>query len=174
MSKIYQKNIPTAKNPAKSKFGGFTLIELLVVVLIIGVLAAIALPKYEVAVLKSRAVQALLSVRSLADAQTRYYMQNGHYTTDLSLLDIEIPSSQDFTVSYGEDCSTGNAGVHAIYRKGTLLFIYHPAPYPCSKNQGLAGVMECRALASSKAAQQTCLSMGGEKKYDGEWIIYYF
>ncbi|MBO7238819.1 MAG: prepilin-type N-terminal cleavage/methylation domain-containing protein [Elusimicrobiaceae bacterium] len=71
---------------------GFTLIELLVVVLIIGILAAIALPQYQKAVWKSKAVQLQVMAKSLVDAQTAYYLANGTYAEDFSSLDIGFDS----------------------------------------------------------------------------------
>ena len=76
---------------------GFTLIELLVVVLIIGILAAVALPQYEKSVEKSRAVQAIVLVRAVKDAAEVYRMANGAYPNDLSSLDIEVSTNlKDF------------------------------------------------------------------------------
>ena len=69
----------------------FTLIELLVVVLIIGILAAVALPQYQKAVAKSRATQAMVLLKSLHQAAVGYYMANGDYPTSFDELSVDIP-----------------------------------------------------------------------------------
>ncbi len=71
----------------------FTLIELLVVVLIIGILAAVALPQYKLAVVKSRVGTILPIMKSIGDAEEVYYSANGTYTNLHTNLDVEFPAS---------------------------------------------------------------------------------
>ena len=78
------------ENANMGRLGGFTLIELLVVVLIIGILAAIALPNYQRATEISRVGAALAFGRSVRDAVDRYYMAHGHFPATPEVLDIGV------------------------------------------------------------------------------------
>ena len=79
---------------------GFTLIELLVVVLIIGILAAVALPQYQKAVQKSRIATMLPMLKSLVTAQKEAVLSTGNFAS-LNDLVIDISQSKISLPGYG-------------------------------------------------------------------------
>ena len=81
------------KNQIKqNKFNkGFTLLELLVVVVIIGILAAIALPQYKKIIFKSHMASINQTLAAVKNAEERYYLMYSAYASDISALDIDIP-----------------------------------------------------------------------------------
>ena len=73
----------------------FTLIELLVVVLIIGILAAVAVPQYQVAVAKTRVMRMMSLMRAIVNAQQAYRMANGVFADDFDLLSVDMPAGAE-------------------------------------------------------------------------------
>jgi len=98
------------KNANISRLGGFTLIELLVVVLIIGILAAMALPQYFKAVERSRMTEAVTLMDSIAKAQRRKFMQTNRYAEDFRGLDVSPKGAQGSHYFTKGDPTTGAGG----------------------------------------------------------------
>ena len=97
---------------------GFTLIELLVVVLIIGILSAVALPQYQVAVEKSRASEAMALLGSLQRGLDLYILESGFPPSKMNFtgtsknasLDIEITCERE----EGDMCYSHNFAYYVM------------------------------------------------------------
>ena len=88
---MQNKNCFTGRLDVKA----FTLIELLVVVLIIDILAAVALPQYQKAVLKSRYTQLMTFGNAVHQAAANYHLVNGRYPARFDELSIDVPGTGD-------------------------------------------------------------------------------
>lgn len=116
---------------------GFTLIELLIVVVIIGVLAAIAVPKFQNTKGKANAASLRADIRNLITAEEAYYYDNSAYTNNVTSLNLRMTTG--VTVSFG----VATAG-------GWSAKVTHPMAWP----------IECAVFFGSAPAYAPATSEG--------------
>ena len=119
---------------------GFTLIELLIVVVIIGILAAIAIPKFSSTREKAYISAMKSDLRNLSNQEELYYADN--YTYSTSNTDVELVESDRVTVTITEGATTGWSATSSHTSTGVTCAIYYgdaAAVAPASDK----GVVEC-------------------------------
>jgi len=106
---------------------GFTLIELLIVVVIIGILAAIAIPKFSATREKAYFSALKSDLKNLATQQEIYYSDNYIYADDESNTELGFVMSDGVTVAVGEGDATGwsATGTHDGLASGEGCSIYY-------------------------------------------------
>lgn len=154
-------------------YAGFTLIELLVVVLIIGVLAAVALPKYQRAVDKARFAEMRAMVHTMFRVERVYYMANNKFSLNLSELDVQPPAgcsaiTGDRTYQCGHiQYSVAEEGGWRVGASSGLLGI----TYYMMLDPVLKDVAFCQPIGN-KRGDFLCREMGGVQVGTAETPVY--
>ena len=140
----------------------FTLIELLVVVLIIGILTAVALPKYQTAVNKSRYAKLMPLAKSIKDAEEEMLMATGNYTTHLDSLTVHVPGTiEDNKVTNGEQSTLEviSTDTHD-YVKASQEGLSNTYVMYFVQSENFPGEIHCEAKKQDDRAAQLCKSYG--------------
>lgn len=156
----------------------FTLLELLVVVLIIGILAAIALPQYKYSKYRTEYAELETIVKTLAQAGEMYYLTHNEFPNSFDQLDVEFPgnittenSSSNYTYRYyggfpnkGHNLNVNSAGSWYATNAHNSFVIYHR--FAKLNDNSLKGKRFCYATSEDKIAQKVCKNATGKSTYD--------
>ncbi len=143
---------------SNSRKRGFTLIELLIVVLIVAILAAVAVPQYQKAVLKSRFSSLMPIAKSIASSNEVYYMEHGNYASSPANLDV----AGQATYADGTALALGNNLDYAYVLASRpdannryIVYQHHSVNFPNEAH--------CEALDNNTQAVAVCQSLGFTK-----------
>jgi type IV pilus assembly protein PilE len=131
---------------------GFSLLELMIALAIIGLLAGIALPGFQSAVLRSQRVEARLALLHIQYLQERHYAEHHQYSGSLTAPTLQNGlSSQNHSDSgnYSLDVVTSNDGEHYVATALAAL----------SGRQ--AGDRNCQALSIDETGQRRSAAASG-------------
>ncbi|GHT39727.1 hypothetical protein FACS189437_03910 [Bacteroidia bacterium] len=147
---------------------GFTLIELLVVILIIGILAAVAVPQYNRTVAKTRAAEALSKINVLYQALERYKLAAGSYPAlDPAPTLSQMNQVLDVDLNLSSEFANFNYYPHAYvairYNKnGCTYYIAKGLSTSTSVTMHKKGNTGCWAYDSNPRGQEVCRSICGD------------
>jgi type IV pilus assembly protein PilA len=161
---LLKKLIPSNKN------NGFTLIELLVVVIIVGVLAAIALPNLLAQIGKARETEAKITLGILARSQQAYHFETKTFYNGNDLNVIGIGISGEYYAFTTDTIADQNKAIHEAYaidpsNSGARDFsvgVYYNAPN-YSQTLCIATGVDSDGTTSSVTAKTDGTCDGGNK-----------
>ena len=148
----------------------FTLIEILVAVLIIGILAAIAVPQYRLAVQRSTYAKVRLALQDISRAQQLFYLNNGRYANPSEEDKIDAPyqvKNNHFIIDSQITCQLGNSGGPYISCLVNNAIIQHwftesPMGLQClsyASYNNFAGDKFCQFITNKKEANPSSNSV---------------
>jgi len=151
------------------KFKGFTLIELLIVVAIIAILAAIAVPNFLEAQVRSKVSRAKTDMRTLATALETYFVDNNTYVGSAGFDSRVTPMTPGLTVN-----QTLNKGVPALNNAaGRITFRAHRAAAADGKAQSMTTpIAYLTSLSNDPFADTRGSTFGYFNAADAGWITW--
>ena len=130
---------------------GFTLLEVMIVCVIVGILAAIALPSYSNYVKRTNRSQAKQFLEDIANRQEQYRLDQRQYTTTIGAGGLNMTAPADVSVNYTFAAATSGNDCNATAVVGP------------------AYVLTATAIGGQASDGDLCLDSGGNKTPSDKW-----